>query len=175
MTTLVVTAIGADRSGIVNALADVTAAHGGNWERSQLTELAGAFAGIVLVEVPQARVASFAAAVAALPGMTATVHEADAAAPARPLGRLTVGLLGNDRPGIVKELSGVFAAHGVSMEEFSTVTYDAPMAGGRLFEASLAVEVGPQTNSDALRSDLERLASELMVDVTVESGSAHPA
>ena len=49
MATLVLTVIGDDRAGLVNALADVVTAHGGNWERSQLAELAGKFAGIVLV------------------------------------------------------------------------------------------------------------------------------
>lgn len=47
MATLVLTVIGDDRAGLVNALADVVSAHGGNWERSQLAELAGKFAGIV--------------------------------------------------------------------------------------------------------------------------------
>lgn len=169
MTTLVITAIGADRSGIVNALADVTSAHGGNWERSQLTELAGAFAGIVLVEIPRIYVSTFTAAVRALPGMTVTVHDAEAAASAAVTGRLMVELLGNDRPGLVKELSAVFAAHGLSIEELATSAYDAPMAGGRLFEASVTVPVGPRTDTAALRADLERLASELMVDITVET------
>ena len=44
--------IGDDRAGLVNALADVVSAHEGNWERSQLAELAGKFAGIVEVSVP---------------------------------------------------------------------------------------------------------------------------
>ena len=62
MTTLVLTVIGDDRSGIVNALAEVAAAHDGNWERSQMAELAGAFAGIVVVTLPEQRVADFTAA-----------------------------------------------------------------------------------------------------------------
>ena len=49
MATLVLTLIGDDRAGLVNAVAEVVARHGGNWERSQMAELAGKFAGIVLV------------------------------------------------------------------------------------------------------------------------------
>ena len=52
MATLVLTLIGDDRAGLVNAVAEVVARHGGNWERSQMAELAGKFAGIVLVTVP---------------------------------------------------------------------------------------------------------------------------
>ena len=51
MTTLVLTVVGADRAGLVAAVADVVDAHGGNWENSQLAELPGAFAGIIEVSV----------------------------------------------------------------------------------------------------------------------------
>ena len=55
MATLVLTVIGDDKAGLVNAVAQVVARHGGNWERSQMAELAGKFVGIVLVTVPDAR------------------------------------------------------------------------------------------------------------------------
>lgn len=168
MVTLVLTLIGDDRSGIVNALAEVVASHDGNWERSQLAELAGAFAGIVVVTLPSDRTESFRSAVTALEGLTVVVHDADAAAADEPAARITVELLGNDRPGLVKELSGVFTAHGLSIQEVETGAYDAPMAGGRLFEALLVVPITENTDTDALRADLERLAMELMVDITVE-------
>lgn len=168
MTTLVLTVIGDDRSGIVKALAEVVAGHDGNWERSQMAELAGAFAGIVVVNLPDERAAAFTATVEALPDLTITVHDADASAAVEPDSRITVELLGNDRPGLVRELSAVFTEHGLSIEELETGTYDAPMAGGRLFEALLVVPVVPGTDAAALRADLEKLAMELMVDITVE-------
>lgn len=168
MTTLVLTVIGNDRSGIVNALAEVVARHDGNWERSQLSELAGAFAGIVVVTLPEGNAAAFTAGVEALPDLTVAVHDADASAAVEPDTRLTVELLGNDRPGLVRELTSVFTEHGLSIEEMETGTYDAPMAGGRLFEALLVVPVPSGAETDALRSDLEKLAMELMVDITVE-------
>ena len=52
MTTLVLTVIGDDRSGLVGALSGVVADHGGNWDRSQMARLGGKFAGIVMVTVP---------------------------------------------------------------------------------------------------------------------------
>ena len=168
MTTLVLTVIGDDRSGLVNALAAAVADHDGNWERSQMAELAGAFAGIVVVTLPDDRADAFRSALDALEGLTIVVHDADASAAAEPAGRLTVELLGNDRPGLVKELTSVFTEHGLSIEELETGSYDAPMAGGRLFEALLVVPVTADADAAALRADLERLAMELMVDITVE-------
>ena len=64
MATLVLTLIGDDRAGLVNAVAEVVARHGGNWERSQMAELAGKFAGIVLVTVPDDSVDALVSAVA---------------------------------------------------------------------------------------------------------------
>lgn len=168
MSMLVLTVIGGDRSGIVNAIAEVVAEHGGNWERSQMAELAGAFAGIIVVEVAGDRAPAFTRAVTALPDITVAVHDADAVATPEPTGRVSLELVGNDRPGIVKDLSAVFSEHGISIEEFETDTRDAPMYGGHLFEARITAPVAPGTDMDALRADLERLASELMVDITLE-------
>ncbi len=48
MADLVLTLIGPDRPGLVEAVAEPIAAHGGNWLESRMAHLAGQFAGIVL-------------------------------------------------------------------------------------------------------------------------------
>ncbi|HRL49755.1 MAG TPA: ACT domain-containing protein [Propioniciclava sp.] len=165
MSILVITVIGTDRAGLVSALAGVVADHEGNWTRSQLAELAGAFAGIVVVEVPDARVAAFTAAALAIDGLEVVVQGGQEAA--TPTARqVTLEVLGNDRPGIVKEISRVVARHGLSILELPTDTREAPMTGGRLFEARLTVEVDDPSDLDAVRADLERIAAELMVDLS---------
>ncbi|MFZ2482419.1 MAG: ACT domain-containing protein [Propioniciclava sp.] len=165
MSILVITVIGTDRAGLVSALAGVVADHEGNWTRSQLAELAGAFAGIVVVEVPDARVAAFTAAALAIDGLEVVVQGGQEAA--TPTARqVTLEVLGNDRPGIVKEISRVVARHGLSILELTTDTREAPMTGGRLFEARLTVEVNDPSDLDAVRADLERIAAELMVDLS---------
>src|SRR5215510_7265224 len=59
---LVLTVIGDDRVGLVQALADAVSTHGGNWEQSQMAELAGKFAGIVVVTVPADRISDLTGA-----------------------------------------------------------------------------------------------------------------
>ncbi len=167
MTTLVLTVIGDDRAGLVKALADVVTAHDGNWERSHLAEMAGKFAGIVEVSVSPARADELAAALRPLHGLLdVDVHAGTAAgAPARR--EVLVELVGNDHPGIVRAVSGVLAEHGLSVTELETATRDAPMAGGRLFEARATVVLPEGGGLADLRAALERLAAEVLVDLTV--------
>src|SRR3954451_4086859 len=106
-TTLILTVAGSDRPGLVAAVADVVDAHGGNWENSQLAELAGVFAGVIQVSVPDEREGELESALRALDGLlTIAVHAGADAQPvtAQPI---TLQILGNDRPGIVREVSAV--------------------------------------------------------------------
>lgn len=167
MATLVLTAIGDDRAGLVSALADVIAEHGGNWEQSQMSELAGKFAGIVLVSVADDRADELMAALGGLTSvLDVAVEVGQSHAP--PPRRFLVEVLGNDRPGIVREVTGVLAAAGASIDRFETTTRDAPMAGGTLFEATVTVHLPADADPEAVRASLETLAQELMVDVDLE-------
>ncbi len=179
-TTFVLSVIGDDRAGLVKALADVIAANDGNWERSHLSELAGKFAGIVVVTVPEDRADALRSALEPLQGLLdVSVHDAgaaetgtradtDAAEGEGARREVRIALLGNDRPGIVGAVSGVLAQHGVSVAELESTTRDAPMAGGRLFEATAVASVPAGTDLEALQADLEELATEIMVDVTLQ-------
>ena len=166
MRKLVLTVIGDDRAGLVARLAAVIADHDGNWERSQMAELAGKFAGIVVVAVPETRVEDVTRALNALDGLldVAAHHGAESA----PGGQtFTIDLLGNDRPGIVREVSSVLLRHGLSIRTMDTSTREAPMAGGQLFEAHIVVGVAPDGDLRAVQTDLERLTAELLVDIDI--------
>jgi glycine cleavage system regulatory protein len=174
MATLVLTVIGDDRAGLVNAVAEVVAGHGGNWERSQMAELAGKFAGIVLVTVPDTSVDALVSALEPLHGMLeihaqAGAVELDVIEPGAQ--RFALDLIGTDRPGIVREITDVLAAHSVNIDTLRTETRDAPMSGGRLFEASAVLEVPSRADLGALRVALEKLANELMVDISLDTSS----
>ncbi len=172
MTTLVLTVIGDDRAGLVKALADVVTAHDGNWERSHLAEMAGKFAGIVEVSVSASRADELAAALRPLQGMLDVEVHAGAPEPAPDRREVVVEVVGNDHPGIVQAVSGALAEHGLSVTEFETGTRDAPMAGGRLFEARAVVVVPEGSDLADLRDALEELASEVLVDLAMSDVDA---
>lgn len=169
MAHLVLTVVGDDRAGLVKALADVVSDHGGNWERSELAELAGAFAGIVLVWVPDDREAGLSDALRSLDGMLRiTAHSGVAAPETDDDGEaLIFTVLGNDRPGIVRDVTTAISAHALSIGSFRSRTLDAPMAGGTLFEAIVSVRLPAGGDAETVIGDLERLAGEIQVDLSV--------
>ena len=164
---LVMTVIGADRPGLVQMVAARVADHGGNWLESRMCRLGGQFAGILRVEVPPAQRDELVGALRTLEvdGLRVIIHaEAGIAAPAA--GSLaTIELVGNDRPGILRSVSGVFAAHGVNVEELASERVSAPMDGGMLFTARATVLVPANVKLSAVRADLEKIATDLMVDL----------
>ena len=167
MATFIFTVVGDDRPGLVSALSAPVKAHGASWETSQMSRLAGKFAGIALLTVADRRFDALAAdleKLSAAEGLQITL-ERTAEPVERESQRLHLELLGDDHPGIVAEMSALLAAHRVSIEELSTNVREAPMAGGMLFEAKAVLNAPSSTSTDSLRSMLEGLAHELMVEV----------
>ena len=124
--------------GLVAAVADVVTAHGGNWENSELAELAGAFAGIIEVSVAADRVDELRAALSGLDGSAHRHRPCERAERRRGscARQFAFRLVGNDHPGIVREISATLSAQGLSIERMRSETRDAAMSGGRLFEAA---------------------------------------
>jgi glycine cleavage system regulatory protein len=175
--TLVLTVIGTDRAGLVEALAGPIADHGGNWDRSHMARLAGQFAGIVVVTIPDANTDALAATLAELTARgTLDVRVALAGADDDRRGGTDVmlHLIGQDRPGIVKEIANALAGRGVSIDELETSTGSAPMSGELLFEATATLHLPPTVSTDDLCAALEDLADELMVDVDVSETVSSP-
>ncbi|MDX1604792.1 MAG: ACT domain-containing protein [Candidatus Competibacterales bacterium] len=169
MAVLVLTVIGNDRPGLVDTLSATIAEHGGNWEESRMAHLASKFAGILCISVAEARAQALARALEALAedGLQVTAEQGGEAT-ATPRHTLHLELVGQDRPGIVHDIAHALAVHGVSIEELSTETRSASMGGGQLFEARATLAVPPDVALDDLRTGLEALADELMVDLHLE-------
>jgi glycine cleavage system regulatory protein len=172
MATLVLTVIGDDRSGLVSALSGVIAANGGSWERSQMARLAGKFAGIVLVAVPDDRADGLIRDLQPLRAdglLDITAERSHVTDDTEGATRLSLELVGADRSGIVHDISRALATRGVSIEELQTATREAPMSGGLLFEARATLLAPASVAISDLREVLEQLANELMVDIALSS------
>lgn len=168
-TSLVLTVIGQDRPGLVESIAQLVAQHEGNWLESRMARLAGQFAGILRVEVAEERAASLTEALRTLgqSGLESVVLANPIAVDASESPLVLLDLVGQDRAGIVREISRVLAATGVNVEELATERTSAPNTGQMLFSANARLRLPPGVTEASLRESLEAVAGDLMVDVSL--------
>ncbi|MGO9817630.1 MAG: glycine cleavage system protein R [Acidocella sp.] len=173
-TSLVLTFIGPDRPGLVNAISEKIAAGGGSWLESRLVHLAGQFTGIVLVRAPANAAPGLTAALAELQadGLSVTVAEGRETAPAQDFETLSLEVLGHERPGIVRDVTQTLRKLGVNIEELSSTIESAPFTGEEMFRATLTVSVPAHVAVDDVRHSLEKLADEIMVDLKTGAEAA---
>jgi glycine cleavage system regulatory protein len=179
MIDLVLTLIGPDRPGLVEAVAHTVAQRGGNWLESRMIHLAGQFAGILRVEVPPGQAEALAHALEGLgsSGLRVVAERSARTAASGPTagaaGRvMRVELIGLDRPGLVREISQLLARQEINVEELTSDRTSAPMSGETLFRAHARVKVPPHIDAAQLRVSLERLASDLTVEIRLDEGVA---
>lgn len=164
---LIMTVLGSDRPGLVSSLADTVTQHGGNWLESRMAHLAGQFAGIVKIECPSSAVDGLLRELhtPGIPGLTVqAVREAMEEPPTRRT--LTVDVMGNDRPGIVRELSAAIAKAGGNVEELITGLESAPMSGQPMFRARGVISIPENVEPAVLTTAIESLGGDLTVDVS---------
>lgn len=164
---LVMTVIGQDRPGLVESIAGLVARHGGNWLESRMSRLGGYFAGILRVALPPGDEPALTTALKGLEtrGLTIVVHPDESAPAAEPQRLSILDIVGQDRPGIVRQISGSLAAHGVNVEELETECDSAAMSGETLFRAHALLNIPDSCDTARLRDELERIAADLIVEI----------
>lgn len=170
MPSFILTLLGPDRPGLVETVARIVREQDGNWLESRMSHLAGFFAGIARVEVADAQADGLMNALAALEDKGLTVVARRDESPQLECDvRTTVWmeLVGNDRPGIVSEISRVLADQKVNVEEFQTECSGAPISGAAIFRARAELCLPSHFTVDQLQSALEAIAMDLMVDITL--------
>jgi glycine cleavage system regulatory protein len=165
MASLILTVVGPDRPGLVRALSEAVAARGGSWLESRMVRLAGQFAGVVLVEAPDSLLDDLRGL--ERQGLRIVVQGGVAGAAIVPAAqpRLALEVVGNDRPGIVRDFARVLADSGVNIEELTTGVASGSFSGETLFRATALVRAPNAAAVDAVREGLEQLGNELMVDI----------
>jgi len=167
---MVFTVMGPDRPGLVESLAAVVRENGGSWQQSSMAHLADQFAGVVSVVVPADYEAVLKEGLNRLTesglrivcageesgGSDITGIEAD------------LRITGNDRPGIVHDVSAVLQRLGINVERMDTHCAPAPMSGDGMFHAGLRIRLEDLASVDALGDALEALSEDLTVDFLVD-------
>ena len=169
-TSLVLTVLGEDRPGLVESLAYIITAHEGNWLESRMAHVAAQFAGILRVSVPDAQAAGLISALQGLAshGLQVVVAQSTTDEPAPDARWLTLDLVGHDHLGIIRDLAHALAQRSINIDELQTEYTSAPMTGGMLFKATARLRVPLEVTVAELQRTLDRLAHDLMVDITLE-------
>jgi glycine cleavage system transcriptional repressor len=121
MPEIAVTAVGADRPGIIARVTGVLLSHGGNIEDSSMTILRGHFAMMLLVATDTAPVeleAALAEATRDL-GLVVTARPVGEGADSSPPTHV-LSVYGSDRPGIVHEVARILAERQVNVTDLTT-------------------------------------------------------
>lgn len=172
-----VTAVGADRPGIVAAVSKAFVEQGCNIEDSAMTILRGQFAMMLIVAAPPGvsatRLKEALQTPAGALGLTLTVEPVlgteQSQRPGAASSTCTVSVHGADHPGIVHGIADLLAGAGVNIIDLTT-----RVIGGAdntpVYVMILEVALPPTIDADDLRGRLEEVAAELGV-----SAHLHPS
>ena len=168
----VITFAGADRTGLVETLADLVKAHGGDWQQSELTRLGGAFAGVILVFVSDEGFNALDQAVQTSGNTDLSIHLTRATAEPHIEPNLRLALTGPDRPGIVYEITHELAELQINILHFSSHVQSGAWSGEALFIADLETRTPAELDLDELRDRLDAVEEKMTLEIDIESDSA---
>ena len=164
---LIISIMADDRPGLVETLSRIVKEHEGNWLESRMSHLAGKFAGIVQVQVNNKNKSALESALKALKSEGWVIGVEDSSSNEQrnqPCAKLNI--VGNDRPGIVKDVSQVLAKLGVNVLELNTQFESAAMTAEALFKTQADIQTPEDLELDDVRDALEDISNDLMVEIT---------
>ncbi|TDP01917.1 glycine cleavage system protein R [Marinomonas balearica] len=162
--TLVLTVIGEDRPGLVEMLSNVVQQNNASWKESRMAHLADKFAGIVTVDVEKKQESELVSALEDLEPLGLKVSVERATVVDRNLPEFSVRVIGNDRPGIVKEVAEALASLQVNVKELESFCEPAPMSSEMLFTANFLLALPQHLTESDLESAIEDISSDLIVE-----------
>lgn len=170
MSHYILSVVGSDRPGLTSALAGAVLAAGGNWLESHLSQLGGLYVGSVLVDLDAARLGALREGVGRVDaeGLTVRIVPAREAAVAAPAGpALQLDLVGQDRPGIVNEVTAALGRLGANIETFRTWVVAEPHSGAPMFNMAATLALPAGLTADAVQAALEDISAEILVDIAL--------
>ena len=168
MASVILSVIGSDRPGLTEALAGAVLSAGGNWLESHLSQLGGLYVGSVLVELEPDGVDGLRAAVRAVDAQGLEVRIAPAVEGPGAIGEaLHFSLVGQDRPGIVRQVTAILSGLDVNIEAFDTSITAEPHSGSPMFHMEARLRLPSGLPAGKVQGALEEISAEIMVDIAL--------
>ena len=171
MNSLIISAVGSDRPGIVSELSGVITSHGGNVEESRMSRLGSDFAIIMLVTVAPDWEESLEVALKSITELTITTKPTNLSQ-AGDGRQFRIDLSGADNEGIVKVLSKYLVEKSINILEMETHISNAPITGTPLFNLVAIITIPDNTDVAAIQSDLTLIAQKLGVEIIVNQSES---
>ncbi|GAB5379219.1 MAG: ACT domain-containing protein [Aliiglaciecola sp.] len=167
MKPIILTLIGNDKPGLIESLAQKVYSIEGNWLSSNFSHMAGQFAGFVELNIPADKHQGFVEYLNSHPDLT--IHSVSTESADESSDNVAqIEIIGNDKPGIVQELTSVLHGFNINIVKFTSGCESAPNWGSLLFKAQATVTIPEGFDTDQLTGALEEVANDLVVDVTIK-------
>ncbi len=171
-TYLILTAVGPDRVGLVEKIAQIIARHDCNIEDSKMAVFCGEFAIIALITGASDRLSKIVDdyhAIEAETGLTISTKTPATRAPAQAFLPYKLSASCMDHPGIVYRISNLLSNLGVNIESMETKTYAAPVSGTLIFRLEAVLAVPTRTNINHLRERFAEIQRDENIDIELSA------
>ena len=168
---IVLSAIGTDRTGVVQDITKVVLACGGNIEESRMTTLGAEFATLMLVSGNWHTLDKLERGLEKLgkdDNLTVTIRKTDARPTKDDRMPYAVDVVSLDTPGIVFSLASFFASRQIEISDVATRRYAAAHTGAPMFAIQMAVNIPSAVNLAQLRDEFLELSDRLNLDAILE-------
>jgi glycine cleavage system regulatory protein len=164
MKPMIFTLVGQDKPGLIDSLAQTVFDMSGNWLASNFSHMAGHFAGFVQVDIPQDKQAELVDKFSKHPDLQIHLVEGHSSDSGESI-TAQIDIMGNDKPGIVQEISSILNQFNINIVKFQSSVESAPNWGSLMFRAQASISMASDFDIEPLREALEEVANDLMVDV----------
>jgi glycine cleavage system transcriptional repressor len=168
---IVLSAIGTDRTGVVQDITQVILACGGNIEESRMTTLGSEFAVLMLVSGnwhTLTRLESGLGKLTKSGDLTVSIRKTGARAARDDRMPYAVDIVSIDQQGIVFSLADFFAARNIEIADVATRRYSAAHTGAPMFSIQMAVNIPTNVQISQLRDEFLELCDRLNLDAILE-------
>ena len=172
---IVLSAIGNDRTGVVEDITRVIMECGGNIEESRMTTLGAEFAMLMLVSGNWSTLVKLEKQLQKLTSMdnlTFEIRKTDERPVKDDRMPYMVDAVSLDHQGIVYGLANFFAAHDIEIADVATRSYAAAHTGAPMFAVQMAVNIPATVHIAQLRDEFHELCDRLNLDAIIEPAKA---
>ncbi len=168
---IVISAVGTDRTGVVQDLSKVILSCGGNIEESRMTTLGSEFAMLLLVSGNWATLNKLEQGLNKLgdgKDLTVSIRQTDAKMATGNRMPYAVDIVSLDQQGIVFNLANFFATHDIEIADVATRSYAAAHTGSPMFSVQMAINVPSTVHIAQLREEFMEICDRLNLDAILE-------